>query len=208
MSKYSQDKNYIHYENTNIPVNKLDIRNLRILEEEERKLLLKGYSYFHKNLKESTIFDEKYFKGLHRKTFSSLYSFAGQYRTFNIPKGYTTFCQVRFLENTSKKIFSDLASENYLKNFSQRSKEEFAKKICFYMCELIALHPFFELNGRIIRLFFDMIATYNGYEYIDYQNALKIQGGDNKFIKASIDCMTSNDNTMYQIIIDGLKKVE
>ena len=48
MSKYSEDRNYIYYENTNIPINKLNIRNQTILEAEERKLLLKGYEYFHK----------------------------------------------------------------------------------------------------------------------------------------------------------------
>ena len=208
MSKYTQEKNYIYYENTDIPINKLEIRDSKLLEEEERKLLLKGYCYFHKNLSESTIFDEKYFKELHRKTFLCLYNFAGKYRTVNISKGYTAFCQVRFLENTSKEIFRKLALENYLKDYSQRTKTEFAKKISFYMCELIALHPFFELNGRITRLFFDMIATYNGYEYLDYQDALKIEEGDNIFIKASIDCMMGNDNKMYQIILNGLKKAE
>ena len=208
MLKYTQDKNFIYYENTNIPINKLNIRNLKVLEEEERKLLLKGYEYFHKNLYDETIFDNNYLKGLHRKTFHKLYNFAGKYRTVNVSKGYTTFCQVRFLEQTSKEIFSKLASENYLRNYSAKPKEEFANRIAYYMCELIALHPFFELNGRTIRLFFDMISTYNGYEYIDYQDALKIEGGDNKFIKASMDCMIGNDNKMYQIILNGLTKSE
>jgi len=108
MSKYTQDKNYIYYENTNIPINKFNIRDLKILEEEERKYLLKGYEYFHKNLSESTLFDENYFKELQRKTFYRLYQFAGEYRTVNISKGYTTFCQVRFLEQTSKEIFNGL----------------------------------------------------------------------------------------------------
>ena len=75
------------------------------------------------------------------------------------------------------------------------------------MCELIALHPFLELNGRIIRLFFDMISIYNGYDYIDYQNALKVQDEDNLFIQASIDCMTGNENLMYKIVFNGLNKV-
>lgn len=208
MSKYTQDKNYIYYENTNIPINKFNIRDLKILEEEERKYLLKGYEYFHKNLSESTLFDENYFKELQRKTFHKLYQFAGKYRTVNISKGYTTFCQVRFLEQTSKEIFKKLASENYLKDYSKNPKEEFAHKIAYYMCELIALHPFFELNGRITRLFFDMIVTYNGYEYINYQDALKLVDGDNLFIKASIDCMLGNDKNMFQIIFNGLNKSE
>ncbi len=96
-----------------------------------------------------------------------------------------------------------------MKNFSEKPKEEFAQKIAYYMCELIALHPFFELNGRITRLFFDMIATYNGYEYINYQNTLTdIKNGENKFIKASIECMIGNENEIFQIILNGLKKAE
>jgi len=206
MSKYTQDRNYIYYENTNIPINKLNIHDLNLLEEEERKLLLKGYKYFHDNLSTATIFDEKYYKELHRKTFNKLYKFAGKYRTINISKGYSIFCQVRFLEQTSNEVFKKFASENYLKDYSEKPKEEFAKKLAYYMCELIALHPFLEINGRITRLFFDMIVTYNGYDYIDYQDALKVEDGENKFIKASIDCMVSNDKKMHQIIFNGLKK--
>lgn len=208
ISKYTQDPSYIYYENTSIPINKLNIRDQDVIEAEERKLLTKGYEYFHKKLSESTVFDERYFKELHRKTFNKLYAFAGEYRTVNISKGYSTFCQVRFLEQTSKEIFKKLQSENYLRDYSTKAKEEFARKIAFYMCELIALHPFFELNGRITRLFFDMIATYNGYEYIDYQDALKIEDGNNLFIKAAIDCMTGKDNKMYNLLLPGLKKSE
>jgi len=208
MSKYTQDKNYIYYDNTNIPINKLNIRDLKILEEEERKLLLNGYEYFHEKLSEETVFDENYFRELHGKTFNKLYDFAGKYRNVNISKGYSTFCQVRFLEQTSKEIFNKLENDNYLKSYADKTKEDFTQKLAYYMCELIALHPFLELNGRIIRLFFDMIVTYNGYEYIDYQDALKMEEGENKYIKASIDCMTGYDNQIYQIILNGLKKVK
>ncbi|MCF8356902.1 MAG: Fic family protein [Melioribacteraceae bacterium] len=145
---------------------------------------------------------------MHGKTFSKLYDFAGKYRNVNISKGYSTFCQVRFLEQTSNGIFDKLRNDEYLKNYFEKSKEEFAEKLAYYMCELIALHPFLELNGRILRLFFDMIATYNGYEYIDYKDSLIIEDGDNKYIKASIDCMTGKDNKMYQIILNGLKKAK
>jgi cell filamentation protein len=101
-----------------------------------------------------------------------------------------------------------LKNNNYLKEYTDKPREIFAEKLSYYMCELIALHPFLELNGRIIRLFFDLIATYNGYEYIDYKNALKLEGGDNLFIKASIDCMTGNGSQMYQIILNGLGKAK
>ena len=53
-----------------------------------------------------------------------------------------------------------------------------------------------------------MIATYNGYEYIDYQDALMMEDNQNKFIQASIDCMIGNDSKMYKIILNGLRKSE
>lgn len=207
MSKYTQDKNYIYYENSNIPVNKLDIRETAKLERKEQELLLKGYEYFHKNLSEHTNLDENYFKLLHKKTFEELYSFAGKFRNVNISKGSSTFCQVRFLEQTATQIFNELKKDNYLKDFSDKPKPDFAKMVAHYMCELIALHPFSELNGRITRLFFDMIATYNGYDYINYQNTLVQNSSEtNDFIEASIDCLSGNGNQMYQIILNGLNK--
>lgn len=59
--------------------------------------------------------------------------------------------------------------------------------LAHYQSELIALHPFYELNGRITRLFFDLIAVYNGYEPIDYSAALaEGSSGLNAYIEASI----------------------
>ena len=208
MSKYTVDKNYIYYENSDVPMNKLGIRDLKILEAKERELLLLGYEYFHKNLKSSTSFNEKYLKRLHLKTFGSLFELAGKYRTVNVSKGYSTFCQVRFLQQTSEDIFEKLKADNYLRDFSDKPTKQFASKIAFYICELTALHPFFEFNGRIIRLFFDMIATYNGYNYIDYKDALKLEDGQNLFIQASIDCMAANDSKMFEIIYNGLHRAE
>ena len=79
-----------------------------------------------------------------------------------------------------------------------------------YQSELIALHPFYELNGRITRLFFDLIAVYNGYEPIDYSTALdKGSSGLNAYIEASILCVQRADSSkLQQIILRGLRKAE
>jgi cell filamentation protein len=70
----------------------------------------------------------------------------------------------------------------------------------YFKCELIALHPFYELNGRIIRLFFDMIVRYNNYRYIDYSNITP------EYINASIKCVQFADCTAIEkIIANGLK---
>lgn len=195
MSKYSGDKDYIYYPGTDIPINKLGIKSKVELEEEEQNLLLRSYEYFHKNLSEDTIFDENYLRLLQKKFFSHLYDFAGEYRTLNISKGYSVFCQVKYLEQTSHQIFRELRKDDYLRNYYGEPKVDFAQKIAYYLCELTALHPFF-----------DMIAIYNGYEYIDYSPALELDNGMNKFILASIECMGGNENPMYNIVLSGLVK--
>jgi cell filamentation protein len=101
-----------------------------------------------------------------------------------------------------QKIFDALRAENYLKNCETLSAEEFAAKIAYFKCELIALHPFYELNGRITRLFFDMIAVFNGYGYVDYSTTTP-----EKYIEASIECVQFADcQKMEKIISDALKK--
>lgn len=93
--------------------------------------------------------------------------------------------------------------DNYLKDFEDVSnKSEFVEKLSYYMCELIVLHPFNEGNGRSIRLFFDMIVTFNGYEYIDYYQTLQ----NNDYITASIDCMEADCEKMKSILNNGLRK--
>lgn len=203
--KYFSDKDYIYYPNTNVPINKLGIKDAEETEELETQLFLKTYEHFHKNLNGKTIFNQKYLKDLHKFAFSKLYSWAGKYRNRNISKGNAIFCQAIHLKNQADKIFSEFKKDNYLRNFRDRPVHEFAEKIAYYMCELIVLHPFFELNGRTIRLFFDMIAVYNGYEYIGYENIGNRK--NNAFIQASKYCMGCDCKPMNKIILRGLKKI-
>ena len=96
-----------------------------------------------------------------------------------------------------------LKNDNFLKNYEDISKKsEFIDKLSFYICELNVLHPFNEGNGRALRLFFDMIVTYNGYEYINYEEALE----NNEYINASVDCMIADCEKIKAIITKGLQK--
>jgi cell filamentation protein len=113
------------------------------------------------------------------------------------------FCPYMNLENYSNDIFKQLEKENYLRDYEDvETRQKFAEQLAYYMCELLVLHPFSEGNGRSLRLFFDMIVTYNGYEYIDYADTLN----DESFITASIDCMEADCRKMEAIILAGLKK--
>jgi cell filamentation protein len=175
------------------------ITNSEELHEFECELLTEAYQVFYNELDDNTVFDEAYFKSLHQRTFESLYDWAGQYRQFNMTKGGSRFCQGEYIESNSRKLFSELQKEDYLKN--THSKTEFIKRLAYFKCELIALHPFYELNGRIIRLFFDMIVRYNNYRYIDYSSITP-----EDYINASIECVQFADCTAIEkIIAKGLK---
>jgi len=201
-SKYKIQSSEIYIENSDIPKNKLNIEDSIQIHELEKELLREAYQVFFDELDENTIFDETYFIELHRRTFEALYDWAGIYREHNMSKGESRFCQGVYVDSESKKIFLQLEKDNYLKDYENIPKEEFVKKIAYYKCEINALHPFYELNGRITRLFFDMIVLFNGYKYIDYSTVQPIE-----YIDAAIECVQFADsNSMKTIIFNGLKK--
>ena len=201
-SKYQLNDSSLYIEGTDVPKNKLHITSSEEIHELERELIAEAYVTFYDELEEKTLFNEAYFKSLHRRTFESLYEWAGKYRYFNMAKGDSRFCQGEFVESASKKIFDQLENDNFLKDHENNKKEIFAKKIAYYKCELIALHPFCELNGRVTRLFFDMIAVYNGYKYIDYSKV-----SQEEYIDASIECVQLADcSKLETIVYNGLSK--
>lgn len=197
MSKYRLDESPIYIEGTDVPKNKLGIADADIIHEIENNLLFQAYEKFSSQITEKTLFDEAYFINLHKKTFESLYDFAGLYRTVNMSKSNSQFCLAQYLPNESTRIFTELKKDAYL--FTCKDKKAFAKKLAYYKSDLIALHPFYELNGRILRLFIDMLCLYNGYNFIDYSDAIE----NNAYIEASILCVQYADSSKMEEIIEG-----
>jgi len=201
MSKYRLDESPIYIEGTDVPKNKLGIVDADIIHEIENNLLFQAYEKFSSQITEKVLLDETYFINLHKKTFESLYDFAGLYRTVNMSKGDSQFCLARHLPSEAKRIFIELKNDAYL--VTCNDKKEFVKKLAHYKSELIALHPFYELNGRILRLFIDMLCLYNGYNFIDYSTTIE----NNDYIEASILCVQYADSSkMEKIIESGLTK--
>jgi cell filamentation protein len=201
-SKYQLKDSSFYIKGTDIPLNKFNIDDADTLHEIERELLEEAYLIFFEEMDEGTEFDENYFKALHERTFESLYEWAGVYRDMNMAKGESRFCQGAYVQSSSEKIFDELKQENYLRDYENRPKEEFAARLAYFQCELIALHPFYELNGRITRMFFDMIVAYNGYKFINYATVAPEQ-----YIQASIECVQFADcDSLEKIIRNGLEK--
>ena len=203
MSKYRFSLSSIYIAGTNIPKNKAGIENAEDLHEIESLLLEEAYAKLSVSLNTQIILNEAYFINLHKKTFESLYDFAGVYRDVNMSKGESQFCLARYLHSESKRIFEALNQERYLQGVAS-DKKAFAKRLAYYQGEIIALHPFYELNGRITRLYIDMLAMYNGYKPIDYSGAID----NGAYIEASIACVQYADNVLLEkIVFDGLRRV-
>ena len=201
-SKYKNEASSIYIDGTDVPKNKFNLTNSIQIHELERELIKEAYETFYDELDEDTVFDENYLKSLHKRTFGEIYEWAGVYRDFNMSKGESRFCQGSFVISSSKKIFEELKKDNYLKDYGNKSKEEFAKKLVYFKCEINALHPFCELNGRITRMFFDMIVAFNGYKFIDYSTVTS-----KHYISCAIECVQFADESGFEeIILNGLKK--
>ena len=210
MSKYQFQQSDIYQPGTDLPINRLNIDDAELLQEVEAQLLQQAYRGFVAELDTGLRFDEAYFQSLHRSTFETLYAWAGQYRTQDMVKGGSMFCRATFLQNESRRIFNELEKENFLRDAQQWPRERFADRLAYYQSELIALHPFYELNGRITRLFFDLIVIHNGYAPIYYGQALRDDPEvDNSYIRASIHCVQrANHALLRELIYAGLTSNE
>ena len=165
------------YPNTDVLINKLNIKDNQLLSEAERKIVLTKSYELRKNSKIGN-FDLNHFLEIHKFLFEDIYPFAGKFRNENIAKGYFSFAEWQYIEPEIKRLFDKLKAENYLQG---RSREELVKGLAYYLSELNVLHPFREGNGRTIREFIRELAFFNGY-ILDLQNTTS-----DELLKASVD---------------------
>ncbi len=160
MSDLYEARNSIYcYKESDVLVNKFDIRDNKKLEEIERKIVLAKLYELRQNNRIGN-FDVNHFVGIHKFLFEDIYPFAGLFRTENIAKGNFCFAEWEYIEDELKRILDQLKEENYLQNLD---REMFIKRLSYYMAELNVLHPFREGNGRTIREFIRQLAYKNGY---------------------------------------------
>lgn len=145
------------YPNSDVLINKLNIRDLNKLHEAERKLT----SLRELELMETPIkgnFDFRHLQKIHEFIFQDIYEWAGRIRTVDIAKS-NMFCKVQFIESQAEDIFKQLENDMYLIGLN---KELLIKKLAYYFSEINALHPFREGNGRTQREFIRELAMHNG----------------------------------------------
>ena len=146
------------YPDSDVLVNKLDIRDPNKLQIFERKLtMLRLLELIDKPIEGK--FDLKHLQAIHAYIFQDVYDWAGKIRTVDIAKG-NTFCNVRFILSQADAIFSKLKEEYYLAGLEEYM---FTKRLAYYFSEINALHPFREGNGRIQSELMRCLALKIGY---------------------------------------------
>lgn len=185
------------YENSNTLINKLEIKDQLTLQKYEARITAaKLLALRQKGITGN--FDKNHFVSIHKYIFEDIYPFAGKFRTENIAKGYFRFAEWEYIEEEIDKLLLKLKNENYL---NEKSEEELAKALAYYMSELNVLHPFREGNGRTIREFIRQLALKNGYTL----NLKKVE--PQKMLNASIKSIIDTEE-LENIIKICLEKIE
>ena len=147
------------YKNTNILINKLDIREYKELSKYEAKITAaKSLGLRLKGITGN--FDKKHYLSIHNYLFEDIYPFAGKLREENISKGEFRFASFEYVEPELERILEQLKKENFLEG---TSKKQLAERLAYYLSELNVLHPFREGTGRTNREFIRQLALKNGY---------------------------------------------
>lgn len=164
MNELYEARNSIYcYLDSNVLINKLNIRSNKKLEKAEKMIVLAKLYDLRQN-KIVGNFDKTHFINIHKYLFEDIYPFAGEFRKENIAKDSFSFAEWEFIESELDRLLMKLKDEDFLGGLN---KEDLAKKLAYYMSELNVLHPFREGNGRTIREFIRELAYKNKY-IIDY----------------------------------------
>jgi len=154
-----------YYPGTSVLVNLEDIRDSEELLERETELQLAAYRQLFGSFDEGVTPDLPYFYHLHSLIFGRLFAWAGRPRTVGISKGGTPFCPPQNIEGTMRALFEGLERELWLSGLGEQA---FFERAAFYVCEINAVHPFREGNGRAIRFYLDALSARTRGDLFDW----------------------------------------
>lgn len=167
-----------YYPGTSVLVNLEDIRDPEELLERETELQLAAYETVFTSFDETLTPDLPFFYYLHHLTFSPLFVWAGRPRTAGIAKGGTPFCPAQNIDAMMGALFAELEREDWL---SGLTTDPFTERAAYYACEINAVHPFREGNGRVIRFYLDVLSARARGDIFDWTLA-----GEEEYLRACV----------------------
>lgn len=157
--EYDSNDPYV-YAGTNVLRNKFGLHDFDELWDTERAITGVAAAELEEHPIKGS-FDLEHLKAIHKTLLGDMYDWAGTVREKGfISKGNSLFCGAEFIIPYSDDLFAKLKSENYLQGLD---REEFIRRVAFYISEINALHPFREGNGRAQRIFVNQLAKQAGW---------------------------------------------
>jgi len=189
-----EGESFYCYPGSNVLMNKFNIKDADKLQDIERKMSYANIVYLGENPIKGVL-NFKYLQKIHKYIFGDIYGWAGRIRGGKFfSKGNTVFCVADMILPYAENIFGKLRDEKWLRGLE---KEDFIKRLAYYMGEVNALHPFREGNGRTQRIFFAELARRAKYE-LDFS-----QIKPDELLKADIAAY----NKDYSLLINLLNKI-
>lgn len=197
------------YENTDVLINKLDVKdpiklkNIEIEKTAYKLSLLNLGDYPSIN----QTWDVKHYLSIHKFLFDELYSFAGNYREEDISKScepysndYTFFCPK---ENIGKELQRTLRNMEDI-HIMVNSREKLVLFLSKFFLDLNIIHPFREGNGRTMREFLrEYVERINKRKGLNYElNYDMDEETKEQYLKSSILL----DKTLAYNVFDKLVK--
>ena len=183
-----------YYPGTSVLLNLEDIRDPEKLLERETELQFAAYEAIFSLFDESLTPALPFFYHLHHIMFSPLYVWAGRPRTVGISKGGTPFCPPQNIDTMMNEIFNELEKEGWLGGLEF---DTFIERAAYYICEINAVHPFREGNGRAIRFYIDVLSARTCGDIFDWT-----QSSPDEYLQACIAGFQQD----YSLMISALKR--
>lgn len=187
---YTTTQSIYCYPDSNVLINKLNIRDNALLKKAEEEITLIKQMELLKNPIGGN-FTKTHFMNVHRFIFEDIYSFAGKLRREQISKADTMFYPPHLIDRELDKVFGKIRNDKML---TERDEKKCFDNLAYVMAELNVIHPFREGNGRCIREFVRLMAKRTGYN-INWGNI-----GKEELLHSSI---ISVDD--YSVLIDVIK---
>jgi cell filamentation protein len=181
-----------YYPGTSVLINFEDIRASEELLERETELQLDAYQEVFASFDEDLIPDLPYFYHLHQLIFGPLFGWAGRHRTVGISKGGTPFCPPQNIEGMMSTLFAELERERWL---SGLGAERFLERAAYYVCEINAVHPFREGNGRAIRFYIDVLSARARGDLFDWTLT-----GEDEYLRACVAGFSQDYGPMLAVL--------
>lgn len=146
------------YPDTDVLINKLDIRDAETLEGAERAFVILRLS--QPLPPEALRLTYVGFKAIHRHMFQDIYDWAGTIRTYTTGRGPAPFALPEFIDRAMKQQFATLDRLNQLRGVSP---DVFARHAAELVNEINAVHPFLDGNVRTQRTWLRVLGAQAGY---------------------------------------------